>query len=89
MSIAQMPKGASLLQVKFPVKTNDTIPNEQAIYGSLRVLVKKNGAPYTEMKAKGERTFLINQKIIDESWEVIRWGDGYAIAPITKIANEA
>lgn len=81
--IGNLPKGAELNQMKYPVATKSDNPDEKASYGMLPVLVRTDGSPYTKAKAKGERTFLINQGIIDENWTVIPWGGGYAIAPIT------
>jgi len=85
MSEIKIPKGAELLHVQFTVRTASNKADEQAGYGSLRVFVRKNGAPYTAAKAKTELTFLLNQGIIDEYWQVIPWGNGFAVAPITNI----
>ena len=78
-----LPKNAELHHEKFTVTTDSNIPNEQSGCGSLRVFVRIDGSPFTKPNADGKRTFLINQKIIDERWTVIPWGDGFAIAPIT------
>ncbi len=83
---SNFPKGAELRKEIFSVKT--ATPDDKAKYGSLRVLVRVNGTPYTEKMAKAERTFLINQGYIDESWEVIPWGNGFALAPITYTTSE-
>jgi hypothetical protein len=82
MSENNMPKGAQFRHVQLPVKTKSNIPNEQGGYGSLRVFVRTNGEPYTAVMAKRVRSFLVNQKIIDEKWGVIKWGNGFAVAPI-------
>ncbi len=83
-----VPKGSQLHQEKFPVKTKSNLSNEHASYGSLRVFVRTNGAPFTSPKAKAERTFLINQGVIDDTWEVIPWGTGFAVAPITNLLKD-
>jgi len=85
MKIDYLPKNAAFRHVQFKVKTKSNIPNEPAGYGSLRVLVKVNGCAYTETSAKRERSFLLKQGIIDEHWRVIKWGNGFAIAPFTNL----
>jgi hypothetical protein len=80
-----LPKNAAFHHEKLKVLTNSNNPDEHAGYGSLRVFVKVNGCAYTKTSARREHSFLLKQGLIDERWEVIKWGNGFAVAPATNL----
>ena len=87
MKKSHLPKNAAFRHEKLNVRTNSNNPDELAGYGSLRVFVKVNGCAYTKTSAKREHSFLLKQGIIDDRWRVIKWGNGFAVAPITNLSH--